>query len=191
MPALPTIDLLDYNLRGCAVLRVEGILNATTNYLLDAMTERGIGFAAALREAQEQGFAEREPSFDTEGCDTACKLLILANFGLGADLSIDGIQCITERQIDAWRKEGLTPKLVGRLHRECEGLRASVGVRTYPLTDPFAHVRGKNKAIRITTDVMGETVAMGCGPEPMATAAAALKDLEHILRSRSARQMTS
>lgn len=63
--------------------------------------------------------------------------------------------------------------------------RASVGIRTYPLSDPFAHVRGKNKAIRITTDAMGETVAIGSGKEPLATAAAALKDLEHILAART------
>jgi homoserine dehydrogenase len=190
--ALPTIDLLDHSLLGCTVIRVEGLLNATTNYLLDAMTARAIGFEEALREAQAGGFAEADPRNDMEGWDTASKLLILANFGLGEDLAMDdltveGIQSVTRPQIEAWRKDGLVPKLVGSLRRENGAIRAGVGVRTYPLDDPLAHVRGKNKAIRITTDAMGETVAIGSGTEPLATAAAALKDLEHILEARTAR----
>lgn len=188
--ALPTLDLLDYSLTGCAVLEIEGILNATTNYLLDAMATRGIGLEAALQEAQNGGFAEADPRNDTEGWDTACKLLLLANFGLGADLTMDdlvveGIHAVTADSIRAWAGQGLVPKLVGSLSVSEDGLRARVGVRTYARTDPFALVAGKNKAIRITTDAMGETIAIGSGQEPLATAAAALKDLEHILKARA------
>ncbi|MEN2398042.1 homoserine dehydrogenase [Pseudomonas halotolerans] len=190
--ALPTLDLLDHSLAGCKVLAVEGILNATTNYLLDAMSTQGLGFDAALREAQAGGFAEADPRNDTQGWDTACKLLLLANFGLGADLTMDdlvveGIQSVTAERIEAWRAKGLVPKLVGSLTRADGAIRASVGIKTYPLSDPFALVSGKNKAIRISSDAMGETLAIGCGVEPIATAAAALKDLEHILMARAAR----
>jgi homoserine dehydrogenase len=190
--ALPTLDLLDHSLAGCKVLAIEGILNATTNYLLDAMSTQGLGFDAALREAQAGGFAEADPRNDTEGWDTACKLLLLANFGLGADLTMDdlvveGIQSVTAERVEAWRAKGLVPKLIGSLTRADGAIRASVGIKTYPLSDPFAHVSGKNKAIRISSDAMGETLAIGCGAEPIATAAAALKDLEHILMARAAR----
>lgn len=190
--ALPTLDLLDHSLAGCKVLAIEGILNATTNYLLDAMSTQGLGFDAALREAQAGGFAEADPRNDTEGWDTACKLLLLANFGLGADLTMDdlvveGIQSVTAERIEAWREKGLVPKLIGSLTRADGAIRASVGIKTYPLSDPFAHVSGKSKAIRISSDAMGETLAIGCGVEPIATAAAALKDLEHILMARAAR----
>jgi homoserine dehydrogenase len=190
--ALPTLDLLDHSLAGCKVLAIEGILNATTNYLLDAMSTQGLGFDAALREAQAGGFAEADPRNDTEGWDTACKLLLLANFGLGADLTMDdlvveGIQSVTAERVEAWRAKGLVPKLIGSLTRADGAIRASVGIKTYPLSDPFAHVSGKNKAIRISSDAMGETLAIGCGVEPIATAAAALKDLEHILMARAAR----
>lgn len=190
--ALPTLDLLDHSLAGCKVLAIEGILNATTNYLLDAMSTQGLGFDAALREAQAGGFAEADPRNDTEGWDTACKLLLLANFGLGADLTmddlvVDGIQSVTAERIEAWREKGLVPKLIGSLTRADGAIRASVGIKTYPLSDPFAHVSGKSKAIRISSDAMGETLAIGCGVEPIATAAAALKDLEHILMARTAR----
>jgi homoserine dehydrogenase len=190
--ALPTLDLLEHSLAGCKVLAIEGILNATTNYLLDAMSTQGLGFDAALREAQAGGFAEADPRNDTEGWDTACKLLLLANFGLGADLTMDdlvveGIQSVTAERVEAWRAKGLVPKLIGSLTRADGAIRASVGIKTYPLSDPFAHVSGKNKAIRISSDAMGETLAIGCGVEPIATAAAALKDLEHILMARAAR----
>ncbi len=184
--ALPTIDLLEYNLRGCEFLHIEGILNATTNFLLTAMMEDGLSFAEALRKAQAGGFAERDPRNDTEGWDTACKLLILANFGLDAnltmdDLAVEGIQGITKAQIRTWKADGAVPKLVGTITREGSLIQASVGVKTLPASDVFAQVMGKNKAIRVRTDTMGEIVAIGGGAEPMATASAALKDLEHIL----------
>lgn len=190
--ALPTLDLIEHSLKGCEVLEVEGILNATTNYLLDAMTTQNLGFDEALGRAQAGGFAEADPRNDTEGWDTASKLILIANFGLDAGLTmdnlvVDGIQSITEHQIEAWRKEQRVPKLVGSLIRTGGAIRAAVGVRTYPLSDPLAQVSGKNKAIRITTDAMGETIAIGSGTEPLATAAAALKDLEHILTARAAR----
>jgi len=192
--ALPTIDLLEHSLKGCQVLKIEGILNATTNYLLDAMTTRSIGFDDALREAQEGGFAEADPRNDTEGWDTACKLLILANFGLGADLTMDaveveGIQAVTGRDIEAWRLQGRVAKLVGSLVKADGTFHARVGIKTYPLSDAFAYIQGKNKAIRITTDAMGETIAIGSGKEPLATAAAALKDFEHILTARMAKSL--
>ena len=192
--ALPTIDLIDHSLKGCEVLQVEGILNATTNYLLDAMTTRGIGFDEALLEAQRGGFAEADPRNDTEGWDTACKLLILANFGLGADLAMDdltveGIQTVSAERIAAWREQGLVPKLIGSLTRQDGTIHAAVGIKTYPLADPFANIRGKDKAIRITTDAMGEVMAIASGREPLATAAAALKDLEHILAIRTGQQV--
>lgn len=187
--ALPTLDLLQHSLAGCKVISVEGILNATTNYLLDAMRTQGLGFDAALREAQAGGFAEADTRNDTEGWDTACKLLLLANFGLGAQLSmvdveVDGIHAVSAQRIDAWRAQGVVPRLVGSLDFRDGAISASVGIKTYPLSDPFAQVNGKNKAIRISSDAMGETIAIGCGVEPLATAAAALKDLEHILQAR-------
>ena len=193
--ALPTIDLLDHSLKGCEVLEIEGILNATTNYLLDAMMNQNLGFDEALARAQAGGFAEADPRNDTEGWDTASKLILIANFGLDADLTMDdlaveGIQSVAAHDIEAWRKQRLAPKLVGSLIRADGATRAAVGVRTYPPTDPLAHVSGKNKAIRITTDAMGETIAIGSGTEPLATAAAALKDLEHILTTRAARPPT-
>ena len=184
--ALPTIE---HSLKGCEVLEVEGIFNATTNYLLDAMMNQGLGFDEALAHAQARGFAEADPRKDTEGWDTASKLLIVANFGLDAsltmdDLTVEGIGFITERDIVRWREERRVPKLIGSFTRAGSAVQAEVAVRSYPWADPLAQVAGKNKAIRISTVEMGETIATASGAEPLATAAAALKDLEHILGAR-------
>lgn len=185
--ALPTIDLLETGLLGCHVLALEGVLNATTNYLLNAMMARGIEFVDALAEAQRGGFAEADPSRDIEGWDTACKLLILSNFGLDAglemrDLSVQGITGVTAARIAKWQGQGVVPRLVGRLERADNGFVASVGVQTYAHDDPFAHIAGKTKALRVKTQEMGDILTMGGGAEPMATASAALKDFELLLR---------
>jgi homoserine dehydrogenase len=131
--ALPTIDLLEYNLKGCEVLKVEGILNATTNFLLDTMMQQGSSFDETLASVQAAGFAESDSSYDTQGWDTACKLLILENFGLGAslsidDLSVEGIENVTTERINQWREQNLVPKLVGVLSRQANGYKASVGI---------------------------------------------------------------
>lgn len=184
--ALPTIDLIEHNLAGCEILSIEGVLNATSNHLLSEMMEKDLSLADALAQVRTTGTAEADPSLDVEGWDAACKLLILLNFGLGASLTMDdlpvgGIQHVTLADVRRWRDSGMSPRLVAYAVRENGRLRAGVELRTYPPTDLFALVQGKTKAIRIVTDAMGEVVATGVGPEPGATAAAALKDLEHII----------
>jgi homoserine dehydrogenase len=183
--ALPTIDLLQYNLAGCEFSEVEGIFTATTNFVLSKMMD-GMPFQAAVEEAQALGMAEPDPRFDVEGWDTACKVTILANAAFDAGLSLhdvarQGIDRISSDQIHAWKNAQQVPKLVGRIVRHEGGVAASVELRVYPVTHPFAQVAGKTKAIRVVTDVMGETLVIGGTSSQFATAAAALKDLEHIL----------
>lgn len=188
--ALPTIDLLQYGLMGREIHGLEGILNATTNYLLSAMAEDGLSLDDALQEAQRRGMAESDPGKDIEGWDTAAKLLVLANFGLGANLSLDdivveGMGHVTPQAIGEWQAKGTVPKLIGRVTMKDGAFQASVRVEPVALDDAFALVTGKAKALRVHTDVMGEIVSIGSGSEPAATAAAALKDLEHILKELS------
>jgi homoserine dehydrogenase len=145
----------------------------------------GMSFTAAVAEAQRLGIAEPDPRFDVEGWDTACKVNILANAAFSADLKLqdiprDGIEHITQADIDRWHAAGLTPKLVGRIHNDADNVRASVELKTYPMDHPFAQVTAKMKAIRVTTDMMGEITAIGV-TSPTATAAAAMKDFEHLL----------
>ncbi|WLE61706.1 homoserine dehydrogenase [Burkholderia plantarii] len=183
--ALPTIDLLEYNAAGCEVRVMEGIFTATTNYVLDRMTG-GAGFAEALADAQRLGMAEPDPGFDVDGSDTACKVCILANAGFGARLALDaiaraGIERVSDEDLARWRAAGLVPKLVGRIERRADGsVGAAVQLRTYAADHPFARVGAGMKAVRIETDAMGELIAIG-RTSPQATAAAALKDFEHLL----------
>jgi homoserine dehydrogenase len=182
--ALPTIDLLQYNLAGCRILEIEGILTGTTNFVLSRMME-GHPFSAAVAEAQQRGMAEPDPRFDLEGWDSACKIAILANAAFNAGLTLadiprDSIAHISLQDIDRWKAAGVVPKLVGRIINGPGALQASVSLVLYPLDHPFARVDAGMKAIRVDTDAMGEVIAMGRSG-PLATAAAALKDFEHLL----------
>ncbi|WP_341957945.1 homoserine dehydrogenase [Pseudomonas sp. RC10] len=182
--ALPTIDLLQYNLVGCRILEIEGIVTATSNFVLSKLMH-GVSYADAVVQAQQLGMAEPDPRFDLEGWDTACKINILANAGFGASLKLhdiprEGIDQITPSDIQRWKVAGVVPKLVGRIDNTGPSVTASVELRTYPLDHPFAQVSARMKAIRVSTDVMGEISAIGL-TSPSATAAAALKDFEHLL----------
>jgi homoserine dehydrogenase len=182
--SLPTIDLLTYNLAGCRIDHVEGIVTETTNFILSRMMH-GDTFDAALATAQQQGSAEPDPRLDIEGWDSAIKITILANAAFDANVRLDdvvreGIADITPEQISAWRAQGRVPKLVACIDRDGDRYRASVRLRTYDALDPFSQVDAGMKAIRVRTDAMGDTLIIAKNG-PMGTPAAALKDLEHIL----------
>lgn len=184
--ALPTIDLLQYNFAGCEILSVEAILTGTTNVILSQMADQECSFDEALREAQRLGIAESDPSLDVDGWDTACKLTILANaaFGTGIDVQAmprEGIGHLGAADIRAWRAQGLMPRLVGCIDRADGQTHASVALRLYADAHPFARVHGRTKAIRVVTDLMGEFTVIGGGSNPLGTAAAALKDFDHVL----------
>ena len=185
--ALPTLDLLEHNLAGCRVLKVEGIFTATTNYVLSRMMV-GIALQDAVVEAQHLGMAEPDPRFDLEGWDTACKITLLANAAFATNLNLnqitrEGITEISRSDLDTWKAAGVVPKLVGEIVVGEHGVSASVRLQTYAYDHPFAQVGAKMKAIKVETDAMGAVVAT-CQTSPLATAAAALKDFEHILMKR-------
>ncbi|KHL01409.1 homoserine dehydrogenase [Sinomonas humi] len=188
---LPTVDFLQHSLAGCRVLSFEAVLTGTANLVLEEMMN-GLPFADALALAQDRGIAEPDPSFDVEGWDTAAKLVIIANAALGADLRLDalpreGIGRIGPDDVARWRAEGRSPRLVGFLEYDGEspadddGFRAGVELRTYGQDHPFAHLRGSMKGFSAVTDEMGVLTVVGGASDPRATAAAALKDFEHIL----------
>lgn len=184
--ALPTIDLLQHNLAGCEVRSVSAIVTGTTNVILSAMMDDDCSFAAALAEAQRLGIAESDPTLDTDGWDTACKIAILANAAFGTALSVrdmprQGISGVTLTQVREWRARGLMPRLVGHIESNNGTYQASVRIELCDSAHPFARVHGPNKAIRVSTDLMGDFTIVGGGSSPYGTAAAALKDLEHVL----------
>ncbi|MDC4658474.1 homoserine dehydrogenase [Acinetobacter baumannii] len=186
--ALPTVDLFEYNLAGCQILEIEGVFTGTTNFILNDMLQHECTFAESLEKAQAKGIAEPDSSFDVDGWDTAAKITILANTVLGADVKIQdiprqGISHVTAEHIRGWKKENVIPRLVGFIHIKNQQIQTGVELRLVPANHPFAHLQGSNKCIRVLTQEMGEFVVSGGASAPLATAAAALKDFELMLKT--------
>lgn len=186
--ALPTVDLFEYNLAGCQILEIEGVFTGTTNFILNDMLQHECAFAESLEKAQAKGIAEPDSSFDVDGWDTAAKITILANTVFGADVKIQDIpkqriSHVTADHIDDWKKENVVPRLVGFIHIKNQQIQTGVELRLVPANHPFAHLQGSNKCIRVLTQEMGELVVSGGASAPLATAAAALKDFELMLKT--------
>lgn len=186
--ALPTVDLFEYNLAGCQILEIEGVFTGTTNFILNDMLQHECAFAESLEKAQAKGIAEPNSSFDVDGWDTAAKITILANTVLGADVKIQdiprqGISHVTTEHIRDWKQENIIPRLVGFIHIKNQQIQTGVELRLVPANHPFAHLQGSNKCIRVLTKEMGEFVVSGGASAPLATAAAALKDFELMLKT--------
>jgi homoserine dehydrogenase len=191
--ALPTVDLLAHSLAGATLHGFEAVLTGTTTFVLDQMATAGLGLADAVALAQARGIAEPDPRFDVDGWDTAAKLVIIANAVLDAglrleDLPREGIAAVTPGDIARWASEGLTPRLVGFAEHDGGGFRAGVGLRLYGGSHPFAQLRGSMKGLRAVTAEMGTLTVTGGASDPRATAAAALKDFEHLLAERHVSQ---
>ncbi|EPA9107158.1 homoserine dehydrogenase [Acinetobacter nosocomialis] len=186
--ALPTVDLFEYNLAGCQILEIEGVFTGTTNFILNDMLQHGCAFAESLEKAQTKGIAEPDSSFDVDGWDTAAKITILANTVLGADIKIQdiprqGIGHVTPDHIRDWKKENVIPRLVGFIHVKNQQIEIGVELRLVRANHAFAHLQGSQKCIRVLTQEMGEFVVSGGASAPLATAAAALKDFELMLKT--------
>jgi homoserine dehydrogenase len=174
MAGTPSFNLLDL-LPGAEVKSVRGIMNGTTNYILTSM-EQGKDFSTALKEAQELGYAEADPTNDVDGFDTASKITIISHI-LGwnhefKNLKIEGIRKVTPEQA----KE--KTKLIAYADR------STAYVRPIKLSkeDILSGVSGVMNAIEIDTDTMGRIYAMGPGAGRIQTAQAALTDLMSIVR---------
>ena len=165
-----------------------GILNGTTNYIITRM-ESGIGYDAALEEAQERGYAEADPTGDVEGHDAAGKLTILAQvladvaIPIGeierVPLSTVGLEDITEagESGERWR-------YVGSLEERDGEWRASVAPKRLPDTHPLAAITGATNAITFRTDLLGDVTVSGPGAGRTETAFAVISDLRRIERAR-------
>lgn len=183
---LPTVNLGRRDLAGANVLRVEGIFNSTTNYILTTMAENGLSFDEALAEAQRRGIAEADPSLDVDGLDAAAKLVIVANSVLArpttlADLEIQGIRGVTPERLAEVQRQGRVLKLVALAERAGADYRFSVRPTALEASHPLARLRPWEMGVRYTTDTMGVIYAVIDEPDPLPTAAAVLRDCLDIL----------
>lgn len=176
---LPVLAFARECAKGDKVVRVEGILNGTTNYILTRM-EDGLRFEEALAEAQEKGYAERDPTLDISGMDTACKLVILANEVLGKkvtlrDVKVEGITAIKPEDVKMARIAGKVLRLIG--------VAEESGVFVKPLaidqSDPLA-VKYNYNAVALTLENSGRHTITGKGAGGRETATAIIRDLISI-----------
>ena len=176
--AMPLISLIRENLAGNGITAIRGILNGTCNYILTRMTNENLPYEHVLREAQEIGIAESDPSKDVEGIDTAVKLVILANsvFGMDAtyrDVRVQGITEITPDALKLARDAGYAIKLIGDV--DIDG-RLEVAPRLVPVSDPL-NVSGTLNVATIRTDLAGDITVIGKGAGPIEAASAILSDI--------------
>lgn len=188
---VPVLRALELSFSGDRVLGLDGILNGTTNYIL-SRGEEGVSPADALREAQELGFAEKDPSLDLSGQDAAQKLTVLAGLVTGGWLRpgsfpVQGIESISARDLAFARERlGMTARLVASLRFTGEAsapsAAASVAPTLVPLGHPLAAVRRQYNALLVKTDSAGDLMFYGRGAGAGPTASAVLADLFMLAR---------
>jgi homoserine dehydrogenase len=188
MSGTPALRLGLEALAGSGVHELRGIVNGTTNYILTQM-ESGMGYAEALAEAQRLGYAEADPAGDVEGHDAAGKAAILANLLMNAnlrpaDVTRAGITALTGADVAAAQAAGERWKLIARVWREGEAVRADVRPMRLPATHPLAGVAGATNALTLSTALLGDVTLIGAGAGGVATGFALLSDLLALHRKR-------
>jgi homoserine dehydrogenase len=184
---IPIVKTLREGLNGNSFTRIYGILNGTCNYILSRMEEERISFQDCLREAQQLGYAEADPSFDVEGHDAAQKLSILASLAFGtkvdqAAVYVEGISSITLADIDAAAELGYRVKLLGVAVRTDAGIEQRVHPTMVPKESAIAQVMGVTNAVTVDAAGLSPITLVGPGAGGMATASAVVSDLADIAR---------
>jgi homoserine dehydrogenase len=175
------------SLQGNEINRVYGILNGTCNYILTLMQQEGTSFATALKEAQSQGYAEADPSFDVGGFDTAHKLALLTTLAFGTRTSfesiyVEGIETITPADIESADDLGYRIKLLGVALRTDSGIEQRVHPTMVPKHRAIAEVDGVSNCVAIDGDFVGEVMLIGAGAGASASASSVVSDLIDIAR---------
>ncbi len=181
--AMPIINLNKYDLAGQKIKSIRGIFNGTCNYILTKM-DSGQPFEQALKEAQQQGYAEADPTNDVEGYDSACKIVILANsiFGRNVtfkDVDITGITTINSDAIALAKSNDMVIRLIG----EVSATKLEVAPRLIPRGHPLS-LPGTLNTAEIVTEYAGPITVSGIGAGGIETASAILSDLIDIMDER-------
>jgi homoserine dehydrogenase len=184
---VPIIKALREGLVANRVHSIYGIINGTCNYILSGMTNHGIDFDSALRDAQNKGYAEKYPAMDISGLDSAHKLAILASLGFGvnvdlSDIYVEGISEITDADIKYAGEWGYLIKLLAIAKITPKGIEARVHPTLVPKKHPLASVDKNFNAIFLNTDMLGESLFYGKGAGSVPTASAVLSDIVDISR---------
>jgi homoserine dehydrogenase len=184
---IPVIKSLKEGLVGNKILSIMGIMNGTANYILTQMTDHATPFEEVLKEAQEKGFAEADPTYDIEGIDTAHKLVILMTIAYGTHMHLDqvtteGISLIQPIDIDFAREFGYRIKLLAISRNHGDHVEARVHPTMVPEEHLLANINGAYNAIHFTGDMVGNVVLYGLGAGMMPTGSAVVADIIDIAR---------
>ncbi|KNE78738.1 MULTISPECIES: homoserine dehydrogenase [Streptomyces] len=189
--AIPLVRPLRESLVGDKVNRVLGIVNGTTNFILDRMETGGTGYSEALDEATALGYAEADPTADVEGFDAAAKAAILAGIAFHTRVRLDdvhreGITEVTAADIASARRMGRTVKLLAICERAEDGrsVTARVHPAMIPLSHPLASVREAYNAVFVEAEAAGQLMFYGPGAGGAPTASAVLGDLVAVCRNK-------
>ena len=185
---IPVIRALTEGLAGNTIESIYGIINGTSNYILSRMTHEGHGFEEVLKDAQQAGYAEADPTFDVAGIDSAHKLAILVSLAYGTPVNFkeiytEGITNITPTDIAYAKQFGCTIKLLGIAKFVDGEIEARVHPTMLPSTSPIAQVEDVYNAIQLVGDAVGDVVLYGRGAGSMPTGSAVVSDVIAIGRN--------
>lgn len=185
---IPVIKALKEGLAANRINSIRGIMNGTANYILTAMTEHGTPFEEVLKEAQEKGYAEADPTYDVEGIDTAHKLAILMSIAYGQNVhvdhvSVEGISAIKPIDIDFAKAFGYRIKLLAISRNHGTHVEARVHPTMVPETNLLANINGTFNAILFNGDTVGDVLFYGHGAGKLPTGSAVAADVLDISRN--------
>ncbi|MDN3019297.1 homoserine dehydrogenase [Paenibacillus sp. BSR1-1] len=185
---IPILRGLVDGLASDRITQMMGIVNGTTNYILTKMSTEGRSYEEVLKEAQDLGFAEADPTSDVEGLDAARKMTILATLGFSMhidleDVKVSGISNITEEDLRYGQQLGYTMKLIGYAHREGEKVEVSVAPTFLSNNHPLASVQNEYNAVYVYGEAVGETMFYGPGAGSLPTATAVVSDLVGVIKN--------
>jgi homoserine dehydrogenase len=185
----PVLEFAKKCLQGDKIVAIHGILNGTTNYILTQMEEKRITFEQALLNAQKLGYAEADPTMDVEGIDTACKVVIMANWIMNKkltlkDVKVTGIRGVTLDKLEDAAKRGNTIKLVGSVDKVAAVMPLEISKH-----NPMC-VSGVLNAVTFVSEFAGEETIIGRGAGGIETASAVLRDLLDIRQKLASRLLT-
>lgn len=186
--AIPIINTLYTSLAGNKITELMGIMNGTTNFILSKMTEEGSSYADVLKEAQELGYAEADPTADVEGLDAARKLAILASISFNRriffeDVTVEGITKIDSADIEFGKEFGYTIKLLGVAKETKKGVSLNVYPAFIPQTHPLANVRGSYNAMYIKGNGVDDVMLYGRGAGSLPTGSSVVADIMEVAKN--------
>ena len=185
---IPIIRTLYESLGGNHITELVGIMNGTTNFILSKMTEEGLSYGAVLKEAQDLGYAEADPTADVQGLDAARKLAILASISFNRriffeDVTVEGITNIDTEDISYGKEFGYNIKLIGIAKETSKGLSLNVYPAFVPLTHPLASVRGSYNAIYIKGNGIDDAMFYGRGAGSLPTGSSVVSDIMEVAKN--------